>query len=347
MTGVLVTGGTGFVLSNLVRRLLDAWPEAEIAVLDLDAGNAMARRFFGEPGLRLHLVAGDVRDAALLRGIAERIAITHVVHGATVTHHPEIERHDPVRYIGVNLEGTVAVLEWLRTQTGLVRLIHISTGAVYGSPQPGTPFDLQSEAGPFDPPELYAVSKYAAELVVRRYAELFNLPACRVRLSDVFGPMERPTNARRSMSLPWHMMRALIDDRPLRVTHRSLQAGGDYISAEDVSQALLRLLTQAHLPYDVFNIAAGQWVSLPEIFAAFVSVAPAFRYEVVSTGDADFDFDPGNRLARYNAYAIARISELGWRPRPLEEQFASYLAWVIGDPEARGPRPPATKEADG
>lgn len=347
MTGVLVTGGTGFVLSNLVRRLLDAWPEAEIAVLDLAAGNAMARRFFGEPGPRLHLVAGDVRDAALLRGIAERIAVTHVVHGATVTHDPETERRDPARYVGVNLDGTVAVLEWLRTQTGLVRLIHVSTGAVYGSPQPGTPADLQPEAGPFDPPELYAVSKYAAELVVRRYAELFGLPACRVRLSGVFGPMERPTGARRSMSLPWHMMRALIDDRPLRVTHRSLQAGGDYISAEDVSQALLGLLTQAHLPYDLFNIAAGRWRPLSEIFATFARVAPAFRYEAVPAAEADIDFDPGNRLARYNAYAIARIGELGWRPRPLEEQFASYLAWVMAEPEARCPGTPATKEDDG
>jgi dTDP-glucose 4,6-dehydratase len=347
MTGVLVTGGTGFVLSNLVRQLIDAWPEAEIAVLDLDASNPMAQRFFGEPGHRLHLVSGDVRDTALLRDIGQRIAITHVVHGATVTHDSETEKRDPARYINVNLDGTVAVLEWLRTQAPRARMIHVSTGAVYGSPQTSSPTELQPEVGPFDPPELYAVSKYAAELVVRRYAELFKLAACRVRFSDVFGPMERPTGSRHSMSLPWHMMRALMDDRPLRVTHRSLHAGGDFISAEDVSQALLRLLRNAHLPYDLFNIAAGERVPLPEMFAAFAKVAPNFRYEAVSAAEAEVDVDPGNLLARYNAYAIARISELGWRPRSLEDQFASYLAWVMTDPDRRRPTPPAVQEGIG
>ena len=344
MTGILVTGGTGFVLSNLVRRLLERWPEAGIVVLDLAAEDALAAAFLGPPGRRLRLVAGDVRDPAALRAAAEGIEITHVVHGATVTHDAAAERRDPTRYLDVNLGGTVQLLEWLRGRGGAMRLLHVSTGGVYGNPQPGTPEAPQPEDGPFDPPELYAVSKYAAELVVRRYAGLFGIPACRVRFADVFGPMERPTGARRGMSLPFHMMRALIEDRPLRISARSMQAGGDYLSAEDVADALLLLLRADRPPFDLFNIAAGRWRPLPELLGAFAAVAPSFRHAVVPQDEAEIDFDPANRLARYNAYAIDRIGALGWRPRPLEQQLAGYLAWVMADPAARCPAPAARRD---
>jgi nucleoside-diphosphate-sugar epimerase len=337
MTGILVTGGMGFILSNLVSSLLSACPDAEIAVLDLAVKDRLAREFFGAAGSRLQLFEGDVRDPEILRSISKGISVSHVVHGATVTHDAETERTDPTRYINVNLGGTVALLEWLRTLTGLRRFVYVSTGGVYGGPQPGSPMDIQSEIGPFDPPELYAVSKYAAELVVRRYANLFDLPACRVRLSDIFGPMERPTKARRLMSLPYRMMRALIERRPLRITGPTLEAGGDYLSAEDVASAILAILKCESLPYDLFNIAAGVWRTVPEIFTAFAAVAPSFQHETAAPDEAEVDLNPANRLARYNAYAISRIRELGWRPRRLEEQFGTYLEWVMQEPEARCP----------
>jgi nucleoside-diphosphate-sugar epimerase len=337
MSGILVTGGTGFVLSNMVAALLATWPDTQIAVLDLAVGDLLAREFFGAAGERVRTYEGDVRDPETLRSIGRDLALSHVVHGAAVTHDVERERTDPTCYIDVNLGGTVKLLEWLRTLRGLRRFVYIGTGGVYGSPQPGSPTALQPEAGPFDPPELYAVSKYAAELVVRRYATLFDLPACRVRLSDVFGPMERPTGARRRMSLPYRMMRALIEGRPLRITARTLDAGGDYLSAEDAAGALRAILDSGSLPYDLFNVAAGEWRSVSEIFAAFAAVAPGFRQQIVAPDAAEVDMDPANRLARYNAYAVSRIGELGWRPRRLEEQFRTYLDWVMEEPDARCP----------
>jgi UDP-glucose 4-epimerase len=337
MTRVLVTGGTGFVLSNLVVALLSAWPDAQIAVLDLTAKDLLTQSIFRAAGDRLQIFEGDVRDPETLRSIGKDVAVSHVVHGAAVTHDADGERTDPARYIDVNLGGTVTLLEWLRRLTGLRRFLYVSTGGVYGSPQPGSPSLLQPEEGPFDPPELYAVSKYAAELVVRRYATLFDLPACRVRLSDVFGPMERPTRARRRMSLPYRMMRALIEDRPLRVAGPTLGAGGDYLSAEDVAGALRAILDCERLPYDLFNIAAGEWRSVPEIFGAFTKIAPGFQYKIVAPEAAEVRMDPANRLARYNAYAISRIGELGWRPRRLEMQFRTYLEWVMEEPDVRCP----------
>lgn len=325
---IVITGGTGFVLSNVARVLYDAHPDAEIILVDLAPSDRFVERFLAGFETRLRLVRGDVRDRTFLRSLAEDGAPTHVVHGAAITHSPASERADPLRFIQANLGGTVAVLEWLRTLPTPQRFIFVSTGGVYGTASDASPRDIQPETGPFDPPELYAATKYAAELMVRRYAALFNLSACRVRPSDVFGRMERPTGARTGMSLPYRMAVALREGRALRVSQRSLAAGGDYVGTDDVADAFALLLFAKHLPYDVFNIASGVWVTVDEMLKAFATVAPGFRYEVVPAADAEIDFDPGNRLARYNAYDISRLAALGWRPHPLRDQLAAYLDWL-------------------
>jgi UDP-glucose 4-epimerase len=325
---VIVTGGTGFVLSNVAARILAAHPDAEVLLLDHAADDRQAAVFLSRAAERVRMVSGDVRDRACLDSLSAGTPPTHVIHGAAVTHDAASERADPCRYIDVNFNGTVAVLEWVRALPPLQRFLYVSTGGVYGIAGPLSPVDIQPETGPFDPPELYAATKFAAELMVRRYATLFAIPACRVRLSDVFGPMERPTAARRSMSLIYRMAAAWQTGRPLRVSRRALQAGGDYIAADDVAEALLILLTRPALPHDVFNVAAGIWRTVHEMLETFAGVAPGFRYEIVPGAEAEIDFDPANRRARYNAYSIARMGKIGWQPRPLAQQFAGYLDWL-------------------
>jgi nucleoside-diphosphate-sugar epimerase len=325
---VIVTGGAGFVLSNVAARILAAHPEAEVVLLDHATDDRQAAAFLSRAAERMRIVRGDVRDRACLDALSAGAPPTHVIHGAAVTHDAASERADPFRYIDVNFNGTVTVLEWVRTLPPLQRILYVSTGGVYGAAGPLSPVDIQPETGPFDPPELYAATKFAAELMVRRYATLFAVPACRVRLSDVFGPMERPTAARRSMSLPYRMAAAWQTARPLRVSQRALQAGGDYVAADDVAEALLILLTRPALPHDVFNVAAGVWRTVREMLEMFASVAPGFQYEIVPGAEAEIDFDPANRRARYNAYSIARMGEIGWQPRPLAQQFAGYLDWL-------------------
>jgi len=75
------------------------------------------------------------------------------------------------------------------------------------------------------------------------------------------------------------------------------------VSAEEVADAILLLLSSKPT-HDVFNIAAGEWLTLEEIFGAMSAVEPRFRYEVVPPREAEVQFDPTKRLARYNAYSI-------------------------------------------
>ena len=328
---VLVTGGAGFVMSNLVRHLLETDAQARVVILDRDPLDSPAVEFFRPVRDRLTSVQGDVRDRAVLDDIAAAHPITHVVHAATVTHAPAWEQADPARFVEVNVMGTVSVLEWARALPGLQRFIYVSSGAVYGFPLPDSPAGTQPEAGPFNPPELYAITKRTAEMIARRYGELFGLDVRQVRFSAVFGPMERPTSARVTMSLPHSVMQAYREGRPLRVTAETLEAGGDFLSAEDVAEALARLLRRPRLSYEVYNIAYGVFTSVPELLAAFRSAVGPLEVQTVAAGEAEVAMDPSERRARWNAYAIERIAaDTGWRPRPLEEQWAGYLRWVRG-----------------
>jgi nucleoside-diphosphate-sugar epimerase len=334
---VLVTGGAGFVLSNLVNRLLERVPAAKVIVLDTAESNCFARDFFHQTSDRLMLVEGDVRSRSLLDEISTASQPTHVIHAATVTHTSEWEQEDPARFIDVNVMGTVNLLEWARRLPALSLFLYVSSGAVYGNPTTHSPVGLQPETGPFNPPELYAISKYCSELIVRRYATLFGLRACCVRFPDVFGPMERPTPGRITMSLPFKMMRSVVERRPLRVSQRSIEAGGDFINAEDVAEAVLHVITSELLPHDVFNVGSGSYTTIRHLFDTFQTVATDFTYELVDEHHAEVVLDPTQRLARYNAYSIERINELGWQPRPLTEQLRTYFEWVMTDPEGRCP----------
>jgi nucleoside-diphosphate-sugar epimerase len=325
---VIITGGLGFVLSNVARKIHEMSQDAEIVLVDCAGPDMMAEAFLARFDSRVNLIRGDIRDCRFLQSLTAETLVTHVVHGAAITHDATLERDDPTRFIDVNFNGTIAVLEWLRGLAGLQRFIFVSTGGVYGTPSAFTPNGLQPESGPFDPPELYGATKYMCELVVRRYAELFSIPTCRVRPSAVFGPMERPTGARTNMSLPYRMAKAWQEGRPLRITSRSMLAGGDYIESDDAADAFLKLLFAPALQHDVYNIAAGKWRTVQEMLEVFEAVAPGFRFALVPASEAEVDLDPANRYARYNAYDVSRLAELDWRPRPLAAQFKSYLDWL-------------------
>ena len=336
---VLVTGGNGLVGSNVVRRLLVERPDARASVLDLAPPDALGRAHLEPVAGRVAFVRGDLRDPAGLSAVEEPETVTQIVHAGAIAHVPAWELEDPEGLFAVNLGGTLAVLRWARTLPRLRRLVHVSTGGVYGEPGRWSPEAPQGEEGPFDPPELYAISKFAAERTVRRVGALHGIDVRAVRLSGVFGPMERPTAGRTLMSLPYAIARSLAAGRPLRLTHRTLEAGGDFLSVEDVAAgvtALLRASAPAHFAY---NVAFGRFTPVREVLDVVTALAPAFRFTpVTESAGAEVDMDPADRRARWNAYAIERMAtDTGWTPRPLAEQIDSYLRWLDADRATRSP----------
>ena len=337
---ILVTGGAGFVGSNLVSRLLEHDDDVRVIVVDRAVDDlALAR--FAPFSHRIDVRLDDiVAPTGLEPAVVGDTEITHVVHCAMVAHVPNWEFNDPTQFVHVNIVGTTNVLEWARRLPALRRFLYVSSGGVYGEPNAMSPSLAQPESGPCNPPELYAISKYASELICRRYGELFGLDVRIVRLSWVFGPMERVTSGRTLMSPPYAIARAIADDRPVLVTRRTLGAVGDFISAEDAANAIARLLFATEPAYGLYNVAAGKLTGFEELLAAAARAHHGARYVVVDDDDprADIDHDPALRLARWNAYDIERMRrEFEWEPRPLDEQLCSYLAWMLADPLERCP----------
>src|SRR5271170_3682808 len=279
---LLVTGGSGFVMSVLGRRWLDADPTARLIVLDAAPLDAAAVRYFAPVAERLEVVVADVTRPDTWRGALEGKDITHIVHGATITpisrgtaaeakREPEAE--NPGRIIEVNTMGTVAVLDWARTLSRLQRIIYISSGAVYKHHGPDHPGEPLPGDGYVMPRRLYGISKLASELIAERYGDLFGFSAASVRLSLVYGTMDRATASRNFRHVPNRIAHMALDGAQ-RIRANALAAVGDYIHAEDVARGIAALLRAPALRHSVYNIAAGETTTTGELIDWAAEKAP-------------------------------------------------------------------------
>src|SRR5215470_10401314 len=345
---LLVTGATGFVMSVLGRRWLASDPAARLVVLDAAALDAAAERYFAPVKERLAVIVADVTQPESWRPALARHAITHIVHGATITPisrgsaaeaRREPEAENPARIIEVNLMGTVAMLEWARTLPDFKRFIYVSSGAVYKHHGPDRPGEPLPEDGYVMPRRLYGISKLASELITERYGDLFGLPTASVRPSSVYGPMDRVTASRNFRHVPNRIAHMALDGVEC-VRVNTLDAVGDYIHVEDVASAIVSLLRARHLRYSAYNIACGATSSIRDMVGWAAEKVPGFRAEIVPAEQADIVQDPTRSDGMWGAYDISRISaETGWKPRPMREALHAYMDWIAAErsPSTRRP----------
>jgi len=334
---LLVTGGTGFVMSVLGRHWLDAFPDERLVVLDAAAPDAAAVRYFAPVADRLDVVVADVTRPDTWRAALGRAHITHIVHGATITplsrgtmleakREPEAE--NPGRIIDVNVMGTVAVLDWARTLPELQRFIYVSSGAVYKHHGPDRPGEPLPEDGYVMPRRLYGISKLASELITERYGDLFGLSTASVRPSSVYGTMDRITSTRNFRHVPNRIAHMALEGVK-RVRVDTLAAVGDYIHVEDVARAVVSLLRARALRYGAYNVAAGTTATVGDLVGWAAEKVPGFQAEITAAADADIVQDASLSDGMWGAYDISRISaETGWKPRPVREALHAYMDWI-------------------
>jgi UDP-glucose 4-epimerase len=113
------------------------------------------------------------------------------------------------------------------------------------------------------------------------------------------------------------------------LTVKALDAGGDFIHAGDVAEALTALLRAPKLNHPVYNVAYGEFVLIRELIDIVREVAPDLQVQVKSDSEADITYDPRNRLGRWSDYAIDRLwHNVGWKPRPIREALHHYWHWA-------------------
>ena len=183
----LVTGGTGFVGANIVRQLARAGHR--VVSYDLAPEDPLVDHFVRDCADGITFVQGDILDEGAVARIGADFSIDKIVHAAVYTVNQtglEIERSKAIA--DINFTGTVNLLELARTLR-VGRFVYVSSGAAYGMAADND--QTFNEEMPAAPNTLYGITKYASELLTRRYGELHGISTASVRLSTPYGPMER------------------------------------------------------------------------------------------------------------------------------------------------------------
>ena len=166
---------------------------------------------------------------------------------------------------------------------------------------------------------------------MRRYAELFGFDQRVVRLSGVFGPLERPTGSRCVMSPVCSLVHAAVAGTPVRVTARTLDSAADHISAEDVADGIARLADARAPAHDAYNLAHGTLTPFARAARgrrAQAGCASSSRWSSAPRTPTSISTRRAGVGASTPTTSPGRARDLGWQPRPLVEQLASYAGWL-------------------
>ncbi len=307
---VLVTGGAGFIGSNLVRLLLAERPEWRVVNLDklTYAGNAEnLAELAGHP--RCRFVRGDVCDGPLVAETFRSERIDAVMHLAAESH---VDRSilEPAVFIETNVRGTQVLLEAAR-ELGIARFLHVSTDEVYGSLGPTGLFTEETPVAPTSP---YSASKAASDLLALAYAHTFGEPVVVTRCSNNYGPYQFPEKL-----IPLMIANA-IRDLPLPVYGDGMNVR-DWIHVEDHCRGLLAVLERGRAG-QVYNFGASSERHNIDIVRQVLDLLGKPHSLIQYVKDR-----PGHDR-RYAIDASKARRELGWEPRHrFEEALADTVRW--------------------
>lgn len=297
---ILLTGGAGFIGSHVAEALIRRG--AALSIVDnLDDFYALSCKQLNLKEIResgdFDFFEADLRDAAALRKIAEKVRPEIVIHlAARAGVRPSIEK--PALYESVNVAGTVNVLEIAR-EFKVERIIFGSSSSVYGVTNsiPFSEDDLKTR--PISP---YAATKLSAELMCYTYAHLYALTNVCLRFFTVYGPRQRP-------DLAIHKFTALIEaGKPIPV-YGDGSMGRDYTYVDDIVAGVMASLEYAvdsKLPFEIFNLGNCHPVRLSELIALLETATgkKALQQRLpLQPGDVPItwaNIDKAKRLLRYS-----------------------------------------------
>ena len=311
---VHVTGGAGFVGVNVVATLA----RAGHAVVSIDRIEPPQRALRSPWSQRV-----DWRRA-VLDDLPEAGPVSTVIHLAAITADAARERSEAARIVGVNVAGTQHVLDWARRH-GASRIVYGSSGAVYGAAAFGTaPID---ETTACHPTTLYGATKLAGEHLTLRHAELWETEAVVVRLGPLYGPWERATGVRDTLSPFLAVARLAASGGHHRIPATAPRA---WTYVRHAATCITRLATGPAPGHDRYLVASPEPIVLEEWAAHLAATRPSFTFETGPGSAVPYDGDPQASRARLDVGRI--VDELGGWPGTPHEGFTDYASWLSGEP---------------
>ncbi|MEW6055836.1 MAG: NAD-dependent epimerase/dehydratase family protein [Bdellovibrionota bacterium] len=313
---VLVTGGAGFVGSNLIHRLVRQ--EALVTVVDNFHPDYGGNEYNLERVKdQIRLVRGDVTDRDLMRELVGQADI--VFHIAAQCSHVD-SMIDPWLDIDYNCRGTLSVLEAVRQSPKRPVVVYAGTRAMIGAPLqlPATESTLPN------PTDIYGVNKLAAELYGSVFARVHQVPFVSLRLTNCFGPYHQMKSGKYGI-LNWFISLAL-QDKPVKVFGTGEQLR-DYLYIDDAVEAFLKAgefaskmgsgqaqstraqLAGTKIPFAVFNISSGKGIRFVDCAKKVVAKAGSLL-EMVPWPPERASIETGDFVADCQAANEA----LNWKP---------------------------------
>jgi UDP-glucose 4-epimerase len=309
---ILITGGAGFIGSNLAHRL--AGLGAEVTLVD-SLIPEYGGNLFNLKGLegKVKLNISDVRDEHSMHHLVQGQDVLFNMAGQT-SHLDSME--DPYTDLHINCLAQLHILEACRKYNPSIKIVFAGTRQIYGKPQ-YLPVDEKHILGPTD---VNGINKMAGEWYHILYNNVYAIRTCSLRLTNTYGPRMRVKDARQTFLGVW--VRLAVEGKPFAVWEGAQLRDFTYI--DDAVDAFLAAAQSDEANGRIFNVGGDAVVSLRELADLLVEVNGGGTYEVKTFPAERKRIDIGDY------YADDRLmrSMLGWQPRvSLKEGLASTIAF--------------------
>ncbi len=296
---VLITGGLGFIGSNLARKLVELGAQVTLvdSLIPTYGGN-----LFNISDIKEHVNCNisDVRDYHAMSYLVKEHDFLFNLAGQT-SHLDSMT--DPRTDLDINAASQLSILEACRKSNPGIKIVFASTRQLYGKPD-YLPVD---ELHPIRPVDVNGINKLAGEWYHILYNHVYGIRACALRLTNTYGPAMRVKDARQTFLGTW--VRLLIEGKPIKVFGDGKQLR-DFNYVDDCVDALLRAGANDDANGKVYNLGSQEVIGLKGLAEMMVSLGYGGSYELVPFPPERKAIDIGDY---YSDFSLIR-RELGWQP---------------------------------
>ena len=316
MKRILVTGGAGFISSNMIRYLLERTTH-EVVTMDALTYAGNLANLAGVMGHeRLRFIKGDIRDVDDVTAALEGVDV--IVNAAAESHVSKSIEQGGAEFVTTNVVGTQVLLDAIREQP-IERFVLISSSEVYGTAET----EPMAETHPLEPRSPYAATKAGGDRLAYSYWCTYDLPIVILRPFNNYGPYQHPEKV-----IPRFIIQALTD-QPLTI-HGDGSASRDWLHVADTAEAITAAceVPLERIVGEVINVATGRDETVCDIADAVLRILDKPRSLKQHVDDR-----PG-QVHRHIGSTDKALDLLGWRSSiSFEDGLERTIRWYERHPE--------------